>query len=134
MTTGQRRLVWGWVAALSLLVGFLIAGHVLTTEGLRWLRFLLLPFILLARLAIPLQEAEAEGRANINEVADDAPWVKWWAVLCAVFFFCGAIYVTRSAYRIEDEHIIDFVIISFAVMLGPLVYVAQRQRFRELAE
>ena len=124
--------MWGWVAASSLLVAFVAASHVLTTDGLRWLKFLLLPFLLVARLWAPRQEIETEAREN--ELADETPWIKWWAAGCAAMFFLGAIYVSRSPYRIEEEQIVDFIVISLVVVMGPLAYVGQRRRFRELGE
>jgi hypothetical protein len=134
MTRDQRRLVYEWIAAFVLVVVVVVAGHYLTPRQLGWARWLIFPFVLMARMAMPYGEAERRGRANINEIADEHHWVKWWAFVWAVFFFGGAIFLSRSSYRVADQDTLSVLFLSFAVVLSPLVVLIEREKFRDLGE
>lgn len=128
MTKDQRRLIWGWVATSSVVVAFLVAGSYV---HLRWLSWLVLPFALVARVSRALNPKGA----NINEIADDHPWLRWWAVACAVVFVGGAIFVLLQLQdHIEKESVMIGMFISIAVVMGPFVFLAERERFKEMGE
>ena len=134
MSRAQRRLVREWIVIIVFLVVVMAAAHYLTPRQLGWARWLILPLILIARMAVPYGEADRRGRPDFNEIAQEHRWIKWWAALCAIFFLGAAIFVTHSSYRVADQDTLTVLFLSFAALLGPMVILIERERFRELKE
>ncbi len=134
MSRDQRRLVWEWFAAAGVVVAVVAAGHYLSPKQLAWARWLILPLVLVVRVAIPYGETERRGRATINEIASENAWLKWWATLWAAVCFGAAIFLSRSSYRVPEEDIVALLFLALAVILGPLVYLIEREKFRNLGD
>jgi len=132
MTSGQRKLVWKWVGGLVLLVGVVAASRYLPPKLHFLIALLVLPFVVIARTRYSIGEVEERGRIGINEIADEYPWVKWWAVAWGIAFLCGAVYVTRSSYRVAEQDLLALLFLAFAIVLGPLVALMERDKFRDL--
>jgi hypothetical protein len=134
MTSGQRKLVWTWTGGLLLLMGVVAAWRYLPPK----LHFLIalgvLPFAAIARARTTLGDVEERGRASLNEFADEYPWIKWWVVAWGITFFCGAIALSRSSYRVEEQDTLGLLLVAFAIVLGPLVALSERDRFRDLGK
>ena len=97
-----------------------------------WVRWVGVAIIVALRLTHP--NAETEGRGNLNEIADEHPWLKWWGVLTGVVFFVSAIVIARSPYRIAEEDEILFLVGALALVIGPAVALNERRKFREAGD
>lgn len=134
MTSGQRKLVSTWAGGLLLLVGVAAAWRYLPPKLHFLVALCVAPFAAIARARTTLGEAEERGRASLNEIANEYPWVKWWVVAWGITFFCGAMVLSRSSHRVEEQDIPGILFLAFAIVLGPLVALLERDRFRALGK
>lgn len=101
MTSGQRKLVSTWAGGLLLLVGVAAAWRYLPPKLHFLVALCVAPFAAIARARTTLGEAEERGRASLNEIANEYPWVKWWVVAWGITFFCGP--WSSPAHRTESR-------------------------------
>ncbi|MDO9483472.1 MAG: hypothetical protein Q8K87_11575 [Hydrogenophaga sp.] len=124
MTLRQRRLIWSWIAGCTLLV---------LATTVHWIGWLLVPFAAWGRATASIgSEAEEAGRSRLAEILAEYPLLKAWFGVCAVTFFIGAVYVIREGINLFDTF--GSIAIPFAVLLAPLVFVMERERFEEFGE
>jgi hypothetical protein len=135
MTAAQRTLRTKWLIAGTVFC-ILVLFNDFMEQSAGWIRWIFLAGAFLAALGEKRSRSEMrqEASANLESLAESAPWLKAWFAFWAVTFFLGAIYVTRNS--IDVFHILGlrFLLISFALLVGPLAYLGERRRFRELGE
>jgi hypothetical protein len=127
MTVRQRKLVRSWIGLLLVFAVALVFDDFIAANA-SWLRFILVPFIV--TFSIQREHGASGFSYSLDELADSYSWLTVWMGLCAIFFFVGAIYVTRS--RIDLIEVIGFkvVVLSFIAFLGPFVILGERERYR----
>jgi hypothetical protein len=136
MTSAQRQLRTKWTFAALALCLMLIFNDYLeqNAEWLRWIAFVGI-VIAVAGERRSRSEIRAEASAGLTELVESAPWLKVWFSFWAFIFFAGAIYVTRNS--IDLFNLVGgfrFLLLSLAVLVGPVVVLTQRRRFKELGE
>ena len=134
MTSGQRRLVWKWAGGLVLLISVVVASRYLPPKLHFLIALFVLPFVVIARTRFSIGEVKERGRISINEIAGEHPWVRWWAVVWGITFFCGAIFISRSSYRVAEQDLFAVMFLAFAIVLGPIIALMEREKFRDLGE
>lgn len=124
MTLGQRRLIWSWIAGCTFL---------LLATTFHWIGWLLVPFAAWGRATANIgSELEAAGHSRLAEILAEYPLLKIWFGACAITFFLGAVYVIREGINLFDTF--GSIAIPFAVLIAPLVFVLERERFEAFGE
>jgi hypothetical protein len=136
MTRAQRQLRMKWaLAALVFCLILIFDDYVEKNAG--WLRWIAL-FAVLAAMAGESRsrsEMRAESSVALAELIESAPWLKAWFAFWAIACFAGAIYATRNSIDLFSlVGGIRFLLLSFAVLVGPIVVLMQRRRFKELGK
>jgi hypothetical protein len=135
MTPTQRRLRTRWLLAAFVLSLVVVFNDFLEANAgwLRWVAFLGM-FVAALGEGRSRSEMRAEASANLADLAEAAPWLKAWFAFWAASFFIGAIYVTRNSIDVFDLFGLRFLVLSFAVLIGPIVILSERHHFQELGE
>jgi len=124
MNLRQRRLIWSWIAGCALL---------LLAMTVHWIGWLLVPFAAWGRATADVGvAAEAAGRSRLAEILAEHPLLKIWLGGCAVTFGMGAVYVIREGLDLFGTF--GSIAVPFAVLFAPMVFVMERERFKELGE
>ena len=102
-----------------------------------WLRWIALLGVLIAIAAEGRSSSQIreEASSGVAALIASAPWLKAWFAFWAAVFFAGAVFVTRNS--IDLFNIIGgvrFLLISLSVLVGPVVVLTQRRKFKELGE
>ena len=118
-----------WAAGLGLVVALIVFDGYWTKNA--WLpRAIAVGFLLAAAFGYRTPTREPGG---IDSLLDEAPWLKVWFVICAVVCFGGSLVLLRSGVDILGAFGPKALIIAFAVLIGPSIFVRERRRFREKA-
>ena len=99
-----------------------------------WVKWLLFPFVILARAYGGEAAYDPENRGWINQLVKDNPWLKWWASFCGIAVVAIAVYVIRTNYQVSDDRLLVVVFASFAIVLGPFLVAHEYGRFRAYGE
>jgi hypothetical protein len=132
VTRQQRRLVLKWGAVIVVLV-LLVRFDSFIAENAAWLRWFAFVALIVASAAETRPGSES-GRARLAATLAEAPWLTWWPAMWAVICFGGAIYISKSQYRLEEMFGFKIVVIALAVVVGPIILVNERRRYVELGK
>ena len=136
MTPAQRSLHTKWVIAATVLLLVVVFDDFVESNAgwLRWIFFAGMVFASFGQ-SRSRSELEREGRANLASLVESAPWLKVWFTVWGAVALFGAIYATRrdvDLFQLFGG--IRFLVLSFAVLIGPVIVLNERRRFRELGE
>ena len=129
MTRKQRRLIYTWIGFAALFAAWIIFDEWVTNH-LRLLRFALL----LAMPFVFLFARKPQRPPDLEETAEDHPWVKIWMAICCIGIIGLYVLTTHSSIRLEEVFGSRVVIITFLVTFGPLAVLAGYRRYKEYGE
>lgn len=135
MNRNQRKFTAMWIGLGAVVLLLVMLDDFVATHAswLRWIAFVGV-IIAAARESYSRSETEAEGRERIADVIASAPWLKVWFSMCAAAAVTLAIYVTRNSIDIVQLVGFKYLVIALVVVLGPLVFIMERERFSELGK
>jgi hypothetical protein len=128
VTKRQRRLVLEWLFAGVLLVSLIVLDGDISGHW-SWAIWILLGTTAFA-LSYGQPRATFETSSErINRIANTYPFVKLWLVICGLAIAATVVLVTNSTVRIEEIFGFRIVLIALLVVVGPIVWIAQRELY-----
>ena len=97
-----------------------------------WLLWLFLPFVWAT--AVAKRDESGFGPRWLSELAEENPWLKWWAVACGFAYLGATIFVIGTHYEFDERFLPAVLILAFGLILGPFFAVHEYRRFHEYAE
>ena len=135
MTIAQVRLRRKWIiTGTALFLVLVLSDFIEANAG--WLRWVILASILIVQFrdGRPRSETLREGKSNLASLVESAPSLKAWFVFCAALALFGVYYTTHHSVDLVDIFSLRFIVLSFAVLIGPPIILMERNRYKELGE
>jgi hypothetical protein len=134
-TSAQKKLQRNWTClAVAILLSLVFSDFLEANAG--WVRWLLLAGIVVASASGGRSRSKLRGigRERMVQIFEATPWLKIWFSLCAIGSVGFAMYAVFNSVDVFRLFGLRFLVLSFVVLLGPFVFVSERERFRKLGE
>ena len=132
MNKAQRKVVIAWVS-LSVLLILGAIGHEWLLDNWNWAKW---PALILLILIVAGSGREGIGWSepgrSLGSFIEEHPALKAWAMLCVFGVLISFVYALFA--RIELYEIAGYLLIAaIPSLLGPLLFISERERYRRLA-
>jgi ATP/ADP translocase len=133
MTKKQRRLIYKWLIALTAFVVLLVFEDKLIGNA-AWVRWVLFGGLIVAVTLTRSRLSLEPASVGMNQIVNTYPFIKLWLVVWGLVIAVVVVLVTHSAIRLEEIFGFRIIAISILLLVGPILWLSERERFRKYGE